>query len=195
MSQSRDHDRDQVQKRTSTKFKKYLSPLACSLAEALKGARAASWSRSYLCCPRKECLLRQTPAEKARQGASSKAVQSKSKGPRAAADTLRCMPRAVQFFTKGAVCKHETCTLRLMQNQVGTRSADRHRRTATAAAHYRKGRPYRESSVQGKARRAGKNVSAEADASNVSDDLVFFEIDLHRQLMLKLKINGMNAAF
>jgi len=42
---------------------------------------------------------------------------------------------------------------------------------------------------------SSKSESREADASAVSENLVFLEIELHRQLMLKLKIMGMNAAF
>uniref|UniRef100_A0A7S2W4C5 C2 domain-containing protein n=1 Tax=Mucochytrium quahogii TaxID=96639 RepID=A0A7S2W4C5_9STRA len=40
-----------------------------------------------------------------------------------------------------------------------------------------------------------KADSREADASVVSEILVFLEIEMHKQLMLKLKILGMNAAF
>ncbi|GBG29201.1 C2 domain-containing protein 5 [Hondaea fermentalgiana] len=40
-----------------------------------------------------------------------------------------------------------------------------------------------------------KAESREVDASAVSENLIFLEIELHKQLMLKLKLMGMNAAF
>lgn len=40
-----------------------------------------------------------------------------------------------------------------------------------------------------------KHGSGEADAVLVSDVLPFVEFELHRQMMLKLRVFGMNAAF
>jgi len=41
----------------------------------------------------------------------------------------------------------------------------------------------------------GKADSRENDATLVSEQLIFLEIEMHRQLLLKLKVMGMNAAF
>jgi hypothetical protein len=41
----------------------------------------------------------------------------------------------------------------------------------------------------------GKADSRESDASLVGEQLIFLEIEMHRQLLLKLKVMGMNAAF
>ncbi|CAK8985680.1 C2 domain-containing protein 5 (138 kDa C2 domain-containing phosphoprotein), partial [Durusdinium trenchii] len=46
-----------------------------------------------------------------------------------------------------------------------------------------------------KASSSSKVENREADASVVSEHLVFLEIELHKQLLLKLKLLGMNAAF
>jgi hypothetical protein len=43
--------------------------------------------------------------------------------------------------------------------------------------------------------RKRKHANGEVDAVAVSEDLPFIEFELHRQVMLKLRIFGMNAAF
>ena len=49
--------------------------------------------------------------------------------------------------------------------------------------------------IQARVCRFRKSATGEADAVKISDVLPFVEFDLQRQLILKLKISGMNAAF
>ena len=49
--------------------------------------------------------------------------------------------------------------------------------------------------IEARVCRKKKPIKGEANAIQLSEALPFIEYDLHRQLMLKLKLYGMNAAF